>query len=133
MVETLPALERVVVPRAAGEVLVEVIVAVGEDVESGTLLVGDDGGVRVEELLAEADVEEGRVQRSAPQTLVVPARAGPRPGDGRRKHQIVGRREHRACALLVWSDGRSMLDGRSRYGSVRCVPGPPARLSGAVW
>jgi hypothetical protein len=46
-----------VVPRAAGEVLVEVVVAVGEDVETGALLIGDDRGVRVEELLAKAHVE----------------------------------------------------------------------------
>ena len=34
VLEALPALQRVVVPRAAGEVLVEVVVAVGEDVEA---------------------------------------------------------------------------------------------------
>ena len=53
-------------PRAAGEVLVEVVVAVGQDVEPGPLLVGDDRRVRVEELLAEADVEQRRIERSAP-------------------------------------------------------------------
>ena len=55
------------VPRAAGEVLVEVVVAVGQDVEPGALLVGDHRRVRVEELLAEADVEKRRVERPAPQ------------------------------------------------------------------
>ena len=67
MLEALPTLQWVVVPRAPGEVLIEVVVAVRQDVESGALLVGDHGGVRVEELLAEADVEERRVERAAPQ------------------------------------------------------------------
>ena len=62
VLEPLPALQRVVVPRAAGEVLVEVVVAVREDVEPRTLLFGDHGRVRVQELLAEADVEQRRVE-----------------------------------------------------------------------
>jgi len=64
-------------PRPTGEVLVKVVVAVGEDVEAGALLVGDDGRVRVEELLAEANVEQRRIERPTPQALVVPA--WPRP------------------------------------------------------
>jgi len=52
VLEPLPALERVVVPRAAREVLVQVVVAVREDVQAGALLIGEDGRVRVEELLA---------------------------------------------------------------------------------
>ena len=101
VLEPLPALQRVVVPRAAGEVLVEVVVAVREDVEPGALLVGDHGGVRVEELLAEADVEQRRVERPAPQAAVVPARPRPRAGDGRREHQVLGGREHRVRLLVV--------------------------------
>src|SRR5918992_817428 len=85
-------------PRAAGEVLVEVVVAVREDVETGALLVGDHGGVRVEELLAEADVEQRRVERPAPQPAVVPAWPRPGAGDGGREHQVLGGREHRAFA-----------------------------------
>ena len=112
VLEPLPALQRVVVPRAAGEVLVEVVVAVGEDVEPGALLVGDHGGVRVEELLAEADVEQRRVERPAPQAAVVPARPRPRAGDGRREHQVLGGREHRACASSSRSGGASILDRR---------------------
>ena len=53
MLEALPALQRVVVPRAARDVLVQVVVAGGEDVEARALLVGDDDRVRVGELLAE--------------------------------------------------------------------------------
>ena len=105
VLEPRPALQRVVVPRAAGEVLVQVVVAVGEDVEARALLVGDHGGVRVEELLAEADVEQRRVEGPAPQAAVVPARPRPRSGDGRREHQVLGGGEHRARLLVEigWS------------------------------
>ena len=66
MLQALPALKRVVVPRPTREVLVEVVIAVSQDVEPGALLVGDDGRVRVQKLLAEPDVEQGRVERPAP-------------------------------------------------------------------
>ena len=98
MLEPLPTLQRVVVPRTAGEVLVEVVVAIGEDVEPGALLVGDDGGLRVEELFAEPDIEQRRVERPAPQAAVVPARSRPRAGDGRGEHQVLGSCEHRGSA-----------------------------------
>ena len=113
VLEALPALQRVVVPRAAGEVLVEVVVAVGEDVEPRALLLGDHGRVCVEELLAETDVEQRRVERPAPQAAVIPARPRPRAGDGRREHQVLGGREHRACASSSRSGDASMLDRRS--------------------
>jgi hypothetical protein len=66
VLEPLPALQRVVVPRASGEILVEVVVAVGEDVEPRALLLGEHDGVRVEELLSETDVEQRRVERPTP-------------------------------------------------------------------
>ena len=112
VLEPFPALQRVVVPRAAREVLVEVVVAVREDVEPRALLLGDHGRVRVEELLAEADVEQRRIKRPSPQAAVVPAWPRPRAGDGRREHQVLGSREHRACASSSRSGGRSILDRR---------------------
>ena len=77
-----PALERIMVPRAAGHVLVAVEVAVSEDIEPGPLLVADDDRQRVLELLAEADVHHAGVERLAPHAHVEPAWPGPRTGDG---------------------------------------------------
>src|SRR5205085_1982164 len=69
----------------------------------GALLIGDHGRVGVEELLAETDVEQRRVERPAPQSAVVPARPWPRAGDGSGQHQVLGCREHRACASLEYA------------------------------
>jgi hypothetical protein len=66
VLQTLPALKRVVVPRPTREVLVEVVIAVRQDVEPSALLIGDDRGVGVHKLLAELDVEQGGVERPAP-------------------------------------------------------------------
>ena len=129
VLEALPALQRVVVPRAAGEVLVEVVVAVGQDVEPGALLVGDHGRVRVEELLAEADVEQRGVERPAPQAAVVPARPRPRAGDGRGEHQVLGGREHRACASSSRAGGASILCRRLRRMTRRASHGFSRRAS----
>src|SRR5207249_2880250 len=52
--ETCPALQGVVMPRAARHVLIDVKVAVREDVEPGALLVTDDDRHRVLKLLAKA-------------------------------------------------------------------------------
>ena len=122
VLEPLPALQRVVVPRAAGEVLVEVVIAIGEDVESGAFLIGDHRRVRIEELLAEVDVEEGRVERPAPQAAGVPARPRPRAGDGRGEHQVLGGREHRGGAsskITVSVDRRACADRDGRALAVR--------------
>ena len=73
-----PALQRIVMPGAAGHVFVAVEVAVRDEVEPGALLIADDDGQRVLELLAEADVEHARVERAAPHADVEPARAAAR-------------------------------------------------------
>ena len=83
----------------------------------GTLLVRDDDRVRVKELLPEVDVEQRRVERPAPQALVVPARPPPRAGDGRGEHEVLRGREHRACASSWSSRGapdRTGVRGRRR-------------------
>ncbi len=83
-----PALQGIMVPGAAGQVLVAVEVAVGEDVQPGALLIADDHGQRVLELLAEADVHHAGVQRLAPHADVEPARARPGTGDRTGQDQI---------------------------------------------
>jgi hypothetical protein len=90
------ALDRVEDPRAAAEVGVEVEVAVRHDVETRSLLVADDGGDGVRELLAVPDVGETRRERPAVQTERVPAGTRPGSGNRRREDDVRGRREHRA-------------------------------------
>ena len=73
------ALARVGEPGAAGEVEVEVVVTVRDDVQSGELLVADDRGDRVEVLLAELDIaQSGRIGPLV-EVARVPLRAWPRP------------------------------------------------------
>src|SRR4029434_126154 len=85
-----PALQRIMVPAPAGEILVAVKIAVRENVEPGPFLVADDHGERVLELLAEPDVEHARVERPAPHAGVEPARTRQGPGDSARKDEIAG-------------------------------------------
>ncbi len=61
-----PALQRVVVPRAPGQVLVHVQVAMGEDVQAGALLVADQHGHGVLKFLAEAHVQHARIEAGVP-------------------------------------------------------------------
>ncbi len=86
--ESGPALERVVMPAAAAEVLIAVEVAMGQDVDAGALLVARHHRERILELLAEADVLHARVERLRPHAHVEPARAGPRAGDRARQDEI---------------------------------------------
>src|SRR4051794_14675468 len=67
-----PALERIVVPAAAGEVLVAMEVAVREDIESRALLVREDHCERVLKLLPEPNIEHAGVERLAPHARVEP-------------------------------------------------------------
>ena len=64
--EARPALNRIVVPAASGEIFVAVEVAVREDVQPGPLLVADDDRQRILEFLPEPDVHHARVERPAP-------------------------------------------------------------------
>ena len=66
MLETLPALEHIVVPGTARHVLVQVIIAGREDVETGTHLIGNNDRVRIGELLAKPRVHHGGVEGAAP-------------------------------------------------------------------
>jgi hypothetical protein len=91
----LEALGRIEEPRPAGEVGVEVVVAVRDDVEAGALLVSDHGADGVDELLAVCDVAHAVRERAAVEVVGVPR--GPRPGagDGGRKDQVVRCGQHR--------------------------------------
>ncbi len=81
-------------PRAAGQVLVDVQIAVRQNVEPGALLIADHDGHRVLKLLAEADVEHAGIERPSPHAHVEPARARKRSGGRAGKNQIGGCGEH---------------------------------------
>src|SRR5579863_7939736 len=70
-----PALQRIVMPGAAGEILVDVEVAMIENVEAGALLVSDNDRHRVLEFLAEVNVQQAGIERAAPHADVEPAGA----------------------------------------------------------
>src|SRR5437867_10671158 len=89
-IESGPPLEWVMVPAAAGEVLVAVKVAVREDIESGPFLVGDNHRHRVLKFLAEANIHHARVERPAPHAGVEPPGSRPGAGDGARQDEIFG-------------------------------------------
>ena len=108
VLEALPALQRVVVPRATGDVLVEVVVTGRQDVEPGALLVGDDHRVRIGELLAEPGIHHRGVERATPHVGRVPARPGPRARHRRRKHEVF------RCGEQQLPPRLSRLPGRER-------------------
>ena len=81
-------------PAHSPDIGIEPGVAVGDDVQPGSLLVTEirADGVRV--LLAEARVAQGIAERSAPQGLRVPRGPGERARDGGRQLQVLGDLEH---------------------------------------
>ena len=81
-------------PAHPPDIGIEPGVAVGDDVQPGSLLVTEirADGVRV--LLAEARVAQGIAERSAPQGLRVPRGPGERARDGGRQLQVLGDLEH---------------------------------------
>src|ERR1035437_6475566 len=89
-----PALQGIVVPRPARQVLIHVEIAVREYVESGAFLVAEQRGHGVLKLLAEANVQHASVQRPPPHTHVEPTRARERSGGGAGQNQIGGGGEH---------------------------------------
>jgi hypothetical protein len=111
-----PSLQRVVMPAAAGEVLVAVKVAVGENVEPGPLLVADDHGEGVLEFLAEADVQHAGVERPAPHADVEPPRPRPRPGYRAGQDDVFGDRERHTTL------GVAILPEVTSARRSRCLP-----------
>src|ERR1035438_3523681 len=75
-------------PGAARHVLVKVVIAGGEDVESCARLIGNDDGVGISKLLTIPRVHHGRVQGAAPHVHGVPARPRPGAGDSRRENKV---------------------------------------------
>ncbi len=73
-----PPLERIVVPCPARQILIDMQIAMSEDVEPSPFLVADNHGHGVLELLAEANVEHASIERPAPHADIEPARAGER-------------------------------------------------------
>ena len=100
MLETFPALEHVMMPRAAGHILVEVIIAGRKDIQAGPGLVGNDHGMGIGELFAEPGIHHGRIQRPTPGVQAVPAWARPRAGYSCGKHQVFGCSECHSCRDL---------------------------------
>src|SRR2546425_4621052 len=88
-------LDRIGEPRLAADGELEARVAVGDDVESRTLLVADEAGDRVEVLFAEDGVPERVLEGTPPQPFGEPL--GPRVrARHRRREDLVARRdEHR--------------------------------------
>src|SRR5439155_11977891 len=89
-----PALERVAVPRVPADVLVVEVVAVREDVEPGAILVAEQGGERIRELLAEHHLLHAGRQRPPSQARGKPPWTRPRAGDGRGQDEIPRGCEH---------------------------------------
>src|SRR5262245_40156024 len=94
--ESRPSLQWIVMPRATGEVLVDVKIAVREDIEAGALLIADDDGDRILEFLAKTNVEHARVERPPPHRHIEPSRARKGSGRGARKDEVGRRGEHEA-------------------------------------
>ena len=75
-------------PLSASEVFVAVEVSMGEDIQSGPLLVADHNSQGVLEFLAKADVHHACVERFRPHAHVEPTRARPRTGDRARQNDV---------------------------------------------
>src|SRR5204863_5542105 len=83
-----PALKGVVVPRAACHVLIEVKVAVREDVQPSALLVAYHHRQRVLKLLAKADIVHAGVEGTSPRAYSEPARSRTCVGDRDTEQQV---------------------------------------------
>ena len=104
-----PALQRIVMPGPARQILVDVKIAVRQDVEPGALLVADHHRHRVLKLLAEANVEHAGVERPPPHAHVEPARARKRSRGGAGENQIGGGGKHRLIVRHIRYTRRMLL------------------------
>ena len=80
--ESGPALQRIVMPGAAGQVLVDVEIGMIQNIQAGALLIADHNRQRILELLAEANIQHAGVERASPHADIEPARTGKRAGHG---------------------------------------------------
>ena len=90
------ALDRIEEPRLAADRQVEAAVAVGHDVEPGSLLRIDDRRDGVEVLLAEQRVAERRLERPPGKARVEPKGARIGPGDRSGQQQVTRALQHRS-------------------------------------
>ena len=64
-------------PGSPSQIRIEEVIAARHDIETGTLLIRNNYGESIGELLAIDRVEHGSIQRAAPKALGIPGR--PRP------------------------------------------------------
>src|ERR1700680_198518 len=93
-------LDRIEEPRLAADREVEAAVAVGDDVEPGSLLRIDDRGDRIEILLAKQRVAECRLERPSGEARIEPQGPRIRPGDRGRQDHVAGGLQHRSTLSL---------------------------------
>src|SRR5260370_14247308 len=126
-----PALQGIVVPRPAGQILIHVEIAVRENIESGAFLVADQRSHCVLKLLTEVNIEHAGVQRSPPHTHVEPAWARERSRGGAGENQIGGSGEHgfpRIRIVIQFSSRRCPRSPlRPRESRLLYYPHAPAR------
>src|ERR1039457_3483166 len=77
-------------PGPAGQVLVNVEIGGGQDVESGAFVMADPQRQHRLELFPEANVEHAGIERPSPHAHIEPARAWKRAYDSTRQHQTGG-------------------------------------------
>ncbi len=93
--EPLQALGGVGEPRSPADVAIAARIAVGQQIEPGTRLVGEVGGNGIRVLLAEGDIRHGHRERPAPQVLHEPVRTRQRAGDGGQQRVVLRDGQHR--------------------------------------
>jgi hypothetical protein len=96
----------------AADVVIEMGVAVGHDVETGELLVADEAGQRILVLLAVAPRHHRFEEMPGAEIFGVPARPRQRAGDRRRQNDVLGGAEHEALPMLSFS--AFSIAGRAR-------------------
>ena len=96
-----PTLQRIMMPRPAGHILVNVKIAMGQYVEPRALLVADQHRHRVLKLLSKANVEHAGVERPPPHAHIEPARARKRSGGRAGENQVGGSGKH-GCSTLYF-------------------------------
>ena len=93
-VEAAHVVRRIRGPALAADVVIEVRVAVGDDIEAGHLLIAQIAGHRVFVLLAESPADHRFEKMPGAEILRVPARPRQRAGNRRRQHDVLGATVH---------------------------------------
>src|ERR1700683_3662529 len=85
---------RITGPALTADVVVEVRVAVSDNIKAGDFLIAQIAAYRVFILLAEAPAHHGFEKMPSAEILRVPARPRQRTGNGRRQHDVLGATKH---------------------------------------